>query len=459
LRQYIQVYSRKFLEKNETLLKHEIREKKGSLAMGLDANIRRRRKELNMTQAQLAEGIISVPYLSLIENGKAIPGPEILKLLAGRLNTTVENLLGITDESIRKKARQLINEIQSWIHCLGFEQAEKQMNKLKELSQSIADPQLIMEIELLEIELWVSHFKNTKYSKLMNAFENKWEDFLSDPFLAMRYYQIRGKLEIGHSQFQKALYYFKQAKKYTRHINDQIEIAFLYGNIGRTLLFLSNPGLSIVYLEKAFQTMLSHDRWLEMCNYLNLMGRAYRQTEEYDEAIPRLERVVEISQRYPLPDSILCQTYHELGLCYLALDQEEKAIEHLEKALEPLSQDHFNEQKGLIHQSMALVYLKNGELDKAEEQIHQACHDLQCSEVNLADCWIILGNIRHAQHRWQEFIQNYQKALATYSSWKLAQQVVKTSYTLAEFFHSQGSEKEAFHYYLKATHWFQLLNG
>ncbi|QGS68197.1 helix-turn-helix domain-containing protein [Oceanobacillus sp. 143] len=46
------------------------------------------RSKLNMTQAELSKGIISVSYLSKIENGNADPPEEILELLKNRLDIT-----------------------------------------------------------------------------------------------------------------------------------------------------------------------------------------------------------------------------------------------------------------------------------------------------------------------------------------------------------------------------------
>lgn len=58
--------------------------------------VRKRRKELDLTQAQLAEKINSdVYYISKIETGKRKPGSKFLVALSNALEIPVDNLLGV----------------------------------------------------------------------------------------------------------------------------------------------------------------------------------------------------------------------------------------------------------------------------------------------------------------------------------------------------------------------------
>lgn len=63
--------------------------------------VKKRRKELNLTQAQLAEKINSdVYYLSKIETGKRKPGSKFLISLSNALEIPVDSLLGIESNII-----------------------------------------------------------------------------------------------------------------------------------------------------------------------------------------------------------------------------------------------------------------------------------------------------------------------------------------------------------------------
>ena len=54
--------------------------------------LRDRRVELGMSQERLAEGIVSVSYVSLIEAGRRTPEPDVLDRLAQRLDCSADYL-------------------------------------------------------------------------------------------------------------------------------------------------------------------------------------------------------------------------------------------------------------------------------------------------------------------------------------------------------------------------------
>lgn len=67
----------------------------------LGQRIKALRNDANMTQQELAEGIISRTYLSLIEQNTVYPSMNVLKKLSGRLNCTLEDFtLEDSDKSV-----------------------------------------------------------------------------------------------------------------------------------------------------------------------------------------------------------------------------------------------------------------------------------------------------------------------------------------------------------------------
>lgn len=81
--------------------------------------IKAKRKELNLTQSQLAELINSDEYyISAIETGRRKPGRKFLVALSNALNIPVDVLLGIesnivlheTVSELEKKLQKLSNE-------------------------------------------------------------------------------------------------------------------------------------------------------------------------------------------------------------------------------------------------------------------------------------------------------------------------------------------------------------
>lgn len=428
------------------------------MEISLDSSIRRRRKELKMTQAQLAEGIISVPYLSLIENGKATPGLDILKLLATRLQTTVEKLMGITDQGTIQEARHLINEVQSALTYAGYEEAEQKMQKLKVISKYIADPKVLMEIDLLEINLWVINYHEEKFTSLIRAFEAKWDTCAEDATILVKYYRIKGNIEYLQSRYDRALQYYKQARKLLPQISDEVEKGFIFSNIGKTALLLAQPAVSIVYMEKALEIMMRNDRWLEVCSYLNIIGSGFSRIGEYEEAIQYFERVVRACQQFNLPTSFMTQAYHEMGICYLKLGEYDRSIDYFNQSHQLCKDELPDWEVGVLHKILALVYIKKGDYSQAETHISKALELCREHQRQIAECWVYLGQIRYAQGNFTSFHSLYAQAISTFESLNIPEKVACTAHILAEYLITQGKEREAFVYLTKATrHYKQMI--
>lgn len=111
--------------------------------MGIDLGqaIRINRLRAKMTQAELASGIISVSYLSKIENGTADPPNDIVELLGDRLKLNLSDTENhVTDETI----------IQWFYHLLHSELEEsiRIYNKIKNNLSNVIDKQLLSLIEI-----------------------------------------------------------------------------------------------------------------------------------------------------------------------------------------------------------------------------------------------------------------------------------------------------------------------
>jgi transcriptional regulator with XRE-family HTH domain len=71
--------------------------------------IRQLRIHRKMTQSELVEGISSVAYLSMIENGKSKPSKSFLYLIAQRLNVEVEALLSPTHSDSNERINEIVD--------------------------------------------------------------------------------------------------------------------------------------------------------------------------------------------------------------------------------------------------------------------------------------------------------------------------------------------------------------
>jgi tetratricopeptide (TPR) repeat protein len=427
----------------------------------LGHNIRRRRKELGLTQSQLAKGIISTPYLSLIENGKALPRPDILLPLAKRLQTSVESLMGVTDENTMEQVQSLIEKARSALiyEANGFEQAHQYVDTLRKLVESVSDPHILMKVDLLEINLYEHKFDVDRYTQLMKSFEEKWENFRNDPDILVQYLRIKGNMEFHMARYEKAMWHYKAAEKRLADVTDEIEKGYIYGNLGKTYLLLANPSLGILYAEKAMQIMSAHDRWLEMCHLLQLIGSCYCYNGEYEEALQYFERILRMCDQFLVSSLLISRAYHEIGICHMKLGNTEKAIHFLNQSLDVVEPGGLPDWEiGVVHQSLCQTYLKCGDLVQAKKHILTALELLQDRKNFLAECYIYLGKIAYAENTPETFVTYYMRAIEIFEELDIGEKIARAAHTLGRYFLEQGEHQRGAQLLLKASrHYSQLI--
>lgn len=92
--------------------------------------IRARRQELGLSQADIAEGMLSPSYVSLVESGRRQPATGALAHIAERLGVDVEFLRDGVDASVRARARLALNKA---VMMLRHDEPAAALDKFTEL--------------------------------------------------------------------------------------------------------------------------------------------------------------------------------------------------------------------------------------------------------------------------------------------------------------------------------------
>lgn len=426
--------------------------------ISLGSNLRRRRKERGMTQAELAEGIISVPYLSLIENEKAMPRPDVLKPLAQRLDCSVNGLLGVTDQETLRRAESWIDQVRLSLTYEGVGKAELIFRSLKELSYSIADPKILMQVDLMEIQLLIHRLELEDSQTRLTMFKERWPQLVEEHNLMAWYLRLQGNLYFYHDQYQKALACYREAERVLPSVTDEIEKAYIFGNIGRTYLQLSNSSMGILYTEKSIEIMQRKDRWLETCTMLNILGACHTRRGEHKDAIECFERVLRMADRFSISESLTSQTYNELGICYFSLGDYDRSIQFLLKSLNVVKEDQLSEWEiGYTHKIICQNYIKKEDFKRARQHLELALNHLQKRKQRLTDCYILLGQIHYSQGDTSAFVHCYEKAIREYTRLGISEKAAQAAHTLGKFMNDSGNRDQALSYLLEAVEHYQTL--
>ncbi|RIQ31170.1 tetratricopeptide repeat protein [Jiangella rhizosphaerae] len=92
--------------------------------------IRSRRLELGLSQAEIAEGMLSPSYVSLVESGRRQPAASALAHIAERLRIDVEYLRDGVDASVRTKARLALGRAEMALREGRADEAYEQFTQL-----------------------------------------------------------------------------------------------------------------------------------------------------------------------------------------------------------------------------------------------------------------------------------------------------------------------------------------
>lgn len=123
--------------------------------MDIGTLIKTRRKELNMTQEELCEGICEPVTISRIENGKQIPSTKHLKAILERLNLPTQQIICLVPQSIYRNYTSFISILD-----------DLQKFTLKDNSVDLSEEFLLKEISKIDC----SDKSSEQFQFLLSAF-------------------------------------------------------------------------------------------------------------------------------------------------------------------------------------------------------------------------------------------------------------------------------------------------
>lgn len=217
----------------------------------------------------------------------------------------------------------------------------------------------------------------------------------------------------------KALIYDQKALEINKRLNDSIEIAINYVNIGVNL---------------------------------QLMGR-------YGEAIGTLQEALKIDQKLGKEDDIAVD-YNNIGMVYQAWGKFEDAI-HFFRLAYDIDQRLGNQQKVAIRLSnIAKVYMEMNEIHKAIEnyekalEIDRSLNVTQKIPVRLQG----LGNAYLDLEQYPKALSYFTEALAIFKSLEQEHRIANLLYDIGKVYYKWGQLISAENYYLQSLRLAQKLN-
>ncbi|SDJ27176.1 helix-turn-helix transcriptional regulator [Salimicrobium halophilum] len=300
--------------------------------MDLGTKLRFVRKKKNMTLAELADGIISVSYLSKIENNDNIPDKEVISLLFEKLDTPAPQNL---DSST-------MDDLDEWYKVVVHKESDQADTMFEELSGVISEHDIeeYVRFEIFKIKyyLMVNHVE--KAEEVMEGIAD-YEDTLNVRNF-FYYHRFKALYDYTIQDFQSALTNVKKAEAALPTLLveewDLADLCYFMGLINSRLRKTTN---CIFYTNKALEYYNAKYQYERAAECHILLGISYERIHEYEKT----------EESFLLADKLahlLNNTYikglvsHNLGYLYSIQNDYQKALDYYIASIEYKKQTNTN---------------------------------------------------------------------------------------------------------------------
>ncbi|MUK88426.1 helix-turn-helix domain-containing protein [Ornithinibacillus sp. L9] len=340
--------------------------------MEIGSFIKLQRVKQGMTQEELADGIVSMSYLSKIENQRTEASPEVISMLCTRLGIELDSDKDIT---IKEKC-------ENWFNML-FEVNDKKeitetYNELSELLALVRSDSLMMfEIHKIRYFLILGEYDNAleqinKLNEVSGSF---------DSLHLFYWYKFKGNYSSLNSEFAQAMRMYKHAEDKLNQIKlDEEQVADLQYTMAVTHSKLRNTLESIEYANKAIDLFQKEYNFIRCAQCHIVLGISYRRIKMYDKAIKHYNLARHLGELNK-SKQVIQLTNQNLGYLYSSVGDSKEAIKHFIEVVEDEKLEINERLLGLTN--LIKEYYKIQNFDQATKELERAKHLLQLSTDNV----------------------------------------------------------------------------
>lgn len=336
--------------------------------------IRKKRKELGLTQMEVAGDYMSIAKLSNIENGKILPDPKTWEYLKGKL--------GLTDEFVEKK--ELIEEV-----YYTLEQAETYY-KTGIIDRSKERYEQVIELapRLLQYERFADALKNLGVIYMDQKDYKKAESLLlraKDVYVQEQ--KMHGEIEcymklgvVYHRQekYNRSNEFFQQALSMIEKDKDSKKGTIFY-SVATNHYFLDNIDLATFYCEQSLKYLLQSDADKKvLCSCLILQGILLMRGNMHLLAREKFYHAKQLALHNEQKD-VLAKCWHNLAVIEMQYQHYEKAEEHFYLSIE--IKEAVGDKRGLVRSMSYLTGLFQ-KTDRSEEALKMGLKALKLTREN-----------------------------------------------------------------------------
>lgn len=406
--------------------------------MDIGNRLRFYRIQQNMTQEDLASGIISISYLSKIENNQTSASVEVLEMLCKRLGIKL----------IEENEFSLLKDLHDWYYQIinrNKEEVALRYEKYVDVIQSTNDSSAYIHFVLFELRYFLLERDLEKAEEQLNKI-NLFKDIFDDQ---MNYFYSKfvGLYHYMKNRFSTAKDFYKLAERILNksvHI-ERWEEADLYYSIGLTYSQLGKMSLSNNYTHLALAIYQSRYDLKRSAECHVLLGICYLRTEEYElseENYLLANKVAESMSDSNLRGII----YHNLGYLYSLQGKHHQAIAEYQMSLKHKLDSNIDGKLISIH-GIITEYYSLGEYESCESWLLEAKRVQEQSGYRDYNVHFVIYTylINNPSEEFEKYMQDV--ALPYFEKRENLQYLIKYSEILGAYFEKKFKYKSANRYY------------
>ncbi|MBC5637445.1 helix-turn-helix transcriptional regulator [Ornithinibacillus sp. BX22] len=328
------------------------------MGINLGKSIKINRLRANMTQADLANGIISVSYLSKIENGTAEPTNEIMQLLGEKLNLYQADLEDqITNQTIIRWFLYLLRSHK--------EEAIRLYDQINFALPNGIDKQLLSLIDIHKLSYYVLVNNLEAAGQLLISLHKSSKKF--NDIEKYYYYKYAGNYYYKQLAYKKSLAFYQKAEN---QLNPELfhqdeETHNLYYLIALAASKNRQTHLCLLYSKKALKYYQNNYELKECAECHILLGISYRRINDIEQSKANYNQAIKLAKRFENNETlILC--YQNLGKLFSSIEKSNEAIKYYKKSYE-LRKNAAIHRKLTPISSLMKEYYKTGDLENTKK--------------------------------------------------------------------------------------------
>lgn len=412
--------------------------------MTLGEKIRQARKARGLTQRALAGSELSESFISMVEHNKVRPSLETLKVIAGRLQLSVSELLD-ADPPPRWAVRTRLDAAAALLHQHRYSDALEAYQEAERVGRGNLPLDVAFRIEiglgqaltgLRQFDLAEQHLVRGRM--LAGA--------LGRPDLVARVASATGFLSLRKRDYPAARDAFTEALVAIRSAHP-VDAAFEGGvltNLGRVYTELGLPAQALECYRAALDRLESLDDPTALGALHFNLGVAYEQQQSFEAAEEHLSKAAAIFEAQENL-RLLATVKRSLGILLVDRGRPREGTEVLQQSFEAATRLADDAGRAQTLSELARAAMLSGDVETArrhaEEAIRLAVRLQDPAEAARAEA--VMAAICQREGRFDEAANRYAYALREFERLGLATEVARTSRDYAFLLLEQGMDAQA----------------